>query len=56
MLKDAGVDTELHIYSGIGHGFAIQGGTPSAVASWPDRLRDWMFEHGYLRSQISSSK
>jgi endo-1,4-beta-xylanase len=49
MLKDAGVPTELHIYAGIGHGFAIQGGTASAVASWPDRLRDWLFDRGFLQ-------
>jgi acetyl esterase/lipase len=56
MLKDAGIQTELHIYAGIGHGFAIQGSTPSAVGSWPDRLRDWMFDRGFLRStQIPKS-
>jgi acetyl esterase/lipase len=51
MLKDAGVSTELHIYAGMGHGFAIQGSTPSAVASWPDRFRDWMFDRGFLTKQ-----
>jgi endo-1,4-beta-xylanase len=56
MLKDAGVQTELHIYTGIGHGFAIQGSTASSVASWPDRFRDWLFDRGFLRSsQIPKS-
>ena len=48
MLKEAGVVTELHIYAGVPHGFAIQGNSPSSVASWPDRLRDWMFDLGLL--------
>jgi endo-1,4-beta-xylanase len=48
MFKDAGVSTELHIFAGMGHGFAIQGSTPSAVALWPDRLRDWLFDSGFL--------
>jgi acetyl esterase/lipase len=48
IFKEAGIPIELHIYSGMGHGFAIQGSTPSAVASWPDRLRDWLFDSGFL--------
>lgn len=48
MLKDAGVQVELHLYTGTGHGFAIQGSTPRAVASWPDRLWDWLFDQGLL--------
>jgi endo-1,4-beta-xylanase len=47
-LKDAGVPAELHIYSDVVHGFGMQRSTPSAVASWPDRLRDWMFDRGLL--------
>jgi acetyl esterase/lipase len=50
-LKDAGVQVELHIYAGTGHGFAIQGSTARAVASWPDRLWDWMFDQGLLTKQ-----
>ena len=50
-LKSAGVPVELHIYSGVGHGFAIQGNSPRAVASWPDRLWDWLFDLGMLTRQ-----
>ena len=48
MFKDAGVTAELHIYAGMGHGFAIQDSTARAVASWPDRLWDWLFDLGML--------
>ena len=51
LFKDAGVPAELHIYAGMGHGFAIQGSTPSAVASWPDRLREWLFDSGFLTNK-----
>ena len=47
-LRDAGVSAELHIYAGVPHGFGIQGGNSSAVSGWPDRLRDWMFDQGFL--------
>jgi endo-1,4-beta-xylanase len=47
-LKDAGVPVELHIYSGVVHGFGMQRSIPSAVAKWPDRLWDWMFDRGLL--------
>lgn len=50
-LKDAGVQVELHIYAGMGHGFAIQGNTPKAVASWPDRFWDWLFDLGLLTKE-----
>lgn len=48
MLKDAGVRVELHIYEGIGHGFAMQPGNPRSISQWPDRLYDWLFDSGFL--------
>ncbi|HXJ39435.1 MAG TPA: alpha/beta hydrolase, partial [Bryobacteraceae bacterium] len=49
MLREAGVSVELHIYAGVPHGFGIQDTNASAVASWTDRLRDWMFDRGFLQ-------
>jgi endo-1,4-beta-xylanase len=45
----AGVPAELHIYNLGGHGFGIRPG-PHPVATWPQRLLDWMGDRGYLRS------
>jgi endo-1,4-beta-xylanase len=47
-LKDAGVPAELHIYAGIGHGFAIQPGNSKAISQWPERFYDWLFDSGFL--------
>jgi len=51
-LKKAGVPAELHIFSRGGHGFGVNGRTAEfpnlAVAKWPDRLRDWMTDGGFL--------
>jgi len=44
----AGVPAEIHIYNRGGHGFGIRQG-PQPVASWPQRLLDWMGDRGYLR-------
>jgi acetyl esterase/lipase len=42
-LQKQGVSSEMHIYATGGHGFGIK---PSAlpVASWPDRLKQWMVD------------
>ena len=50
-LKDAGVPAELHIYSGVAHGFGMQRAISLAAAGWPDRLWDWMFDRGLLSKQ-----
>jgi acetyl esterase/lipase len=47
-LKAAGVPVELHLYSGVGHGFGIHGAVPPSVAAWPEQLRDWLFDLGFL--------
>jgi endo-1,4-beta-xylanase len=47
-LQKAGVSSEMHIYASGKHGFGIR---PSSlpVASWPDRLRDWMVDRQLLK-------
>jgi len=47
-LKRAGVPAELHIYTGIGHGFGIRGSNTGPIASWPDRFLEWMNARGLL--------
>lgn len=48
-LKKFKIPAEMHIYKSGGHGFGITN-RPQAVANWPDRLRDWMADSGYLGS------
>ena len=42
-LQKQGVSSEMHIYASGGHGFGMK---PSQlpVATWPDRLKDWMLD------------
>ncbi|MEO8368034.1 MAG: alpha/beta hydrolase [Candidatus Solibacter sp.] len=46
-IKQAGVPVELHMYSGVGHGFALPI-SMSAVSHWPDEFHTWLFERGFL--------
>lgn len=49
-LQKAGVPAELHIYERGRHGLGLAKDIP-AVASWPDRCREWMDVHGFLKSK-----
>ena len=47
MLKKAGVQTEMHIYSSGGHGFGYRAGAMPVIRStWVLRLQDWMADVG----------
>ena len=46
-LKKAGKSAELHIYESGGHGYGLRK-TDLPVASWPDRMEDWMRYLGFL--------
>lgn len=40
--KEAQVPCELHIYSGVGHGFGYRPNATTKVNNWPERLREWL--------------
>ncbi len=52
-LRKAGVPAELHVFNRGGHGFGVNGRTAEfhtlAVARWPDLLRNWMVDMGFLK-------
>jgi acetyl esterase/lipase len=50
-LRRAGVPAELHIYTGVGHGFGLRSSTKGPVAEWPDRFLEWMNARGLLKRQ-----
>jgi acetyl esterase/lipase len=47
--KRAGVPVELHIYSGVHHGFGLRPTTTGPVSKWIDRFYDWMAQSGFLK-------
>jgi acetyl esterase/lipase len=48
LFKKAGVQTELHVYSGVGHGFGLRARSQGPVAGWPQRFLEWLGERGFL--------
>lgn len=42
-LEKQGVSSEMHIYAAGGHGFGMRASN-LPVASWPDRLKEWMLD------------
>ena len=47
-LEKQGVSSELHIYASGGHGFGMRE-SRLPVASWPDRLREWMIDRKFMQ-------
>jgi acetyl esterase/lipase len=41
-LKRAGAVAELHVYTGVAHGFGVRSTTKGAVASWPARFLEFL--------------
>lgn len=48
-LQKLGVTSELHILSGVGHGFGIRANNPPQVAIWPTLFADWLDAIGLLK-------
>lgn len=48
-LKKAGASAELHVYTGVGHGFGLREGRSGPVMLWPVRFREWMDARGLLK-------
>ncbi|MDQ6759513.1 MAG: alpha/beta hydrolase [Acidobacteriota bacterium] len=47
-LEKQGVSSEMHIYASGGHGFGMRA-SQLPVATWPDRLNDWMLDRKLLK-------
>jgi len=41
-LKKAGAVAELHVYTGVGHGFGVRATTQGPVAAWPSRFLEFL--------------
>jgi endo-1,4-beta-xylanase len=48
-LKKAGASSELHVYTGAGHGFGVRPTTKGPVATWSARFYDWLGARGLLK-------
>jgi acetyl esterase/lipase len=48
-LRRDGVSAELHVYTGVGHGFGLRARNTGAIAEWPDRFLEWMDARGLLK-------
>ena len=46
--KRAGASAELHVYAGVGHGFGMRPTTQGPIATWPDRLLQWLEGRKFL--------
>jgi endo-1,4-beta-xylanase len=48
-MKKAGASAELHVYSGVGHGFGIRATLKGPVSQWVDRFHEWLGARGMLK-------
>ena len=50
-LEKAGVPAELHMLTGVGHGFGVRATNPPHVAAWTTLFANWLDAQGYLKSK-----
>jgi acetyl esterase/lipase len=48
-MKRAGAIAELHVYTGVGHGFGVRESTKGPVAGWPSRFLEFLDARGFLK-------
>ena len=48
-LKKAGAEAELHVYTGVGHGFGVRERTRGPVSQWTARFYEWLDARGLLK-------
>ena len=48
-MKKAGAQTELHVYTKVGHGFGLRPTLKGPVGQWPQRFYEWMDGRGLLK-------
>lgn len=53
-LKQANVPVEMHMLSGVGHGFGIRATNPPHVAIWPELFYNWMDAQGFLKAKVAA--
>jgi acetyl esterase/lipase len=51
MLEKAGVPAELHMLTGVGHGFGVRPVNPPHVAIWPTLFANWLDASGMLKAK-----
>ena len=51
-MKAADVPAELHVYDAGGHGYGLRRVDGMPVTTWPDRGREWLDRHGWLKAAV----
>lgn len=48
--KKAGVPAELHVFTGVGHGFGVRASNHMPAGQWLTRFDEWLGERGFLKA------
>lgn len=52
-MKKAGINSELHIYASVGHGFGLREKANLRVAGWPNRITEWLTDLDLMKANQS---